>query len=196
MDRKSAPSKRLDIEQVYEILSICTIDGMTRTEIKSRAGLSDARVSRYLERLSVNQMIRREANGYYHLTTPGHDLYKRLTRRPMDTIKRVEQMLESEVATGEAVASVKPRKSCSRCSGDFSVHNGELGCIQCGLYYYPKADLPLVYPGLTAAVSGGGISNWCERNWTIGLAGRIINAVVRRVNWPATFGCWSGISRL
>ena len=91
--------------------------------------------------------------------------------------------------------NVRRFKSCSRCSGDLIVQNGEWGCIQCGLYYYPQGDLPLVYPGLTAAASGGGNSNWCESNWTSGLAGRIINAVVRRVNWPAPNGSGIGIMR-
>ncbi len=82
--------------------------------------------------------------------------------------------------------NVRRFKSCSRCSGDLIVQNGEWGCIQCGLYYYPKADLRLVYPGLTAAASCGGNDNRGEKNRTGGLAGRIINAVVRRANWLAS----------
>lgn len=110
MISKSIASKSLDINQVYEILSMCIVDGMTRTELKSRTGLSNARVGQHLERLTVNQLIRREANGYYHVTTLGHDLYKRLTR-PMGTIKRIEQMLENGVPTKEPVAPVKPHEA-------------------------------------------------------------------------------------
>ena len=93
MDGVLSPKRRSDIEIVYEILDICSIDGMTQANIKSRVRLSSAQAVRTLERLSENGLIRREVNGYFHLTTPGHDLLKRLTR-PIRTIKRVDQLLE------------------------------------------------------------------------------------------------------
>ena len=70
-------------------------------------------------------------------------------------------------------------KSCSKCGGDLFAQDGEWGCIQCGRYYYPKADLPLEYPQLTAAVSGEGDDNRRKRRRAGGIAGRNINAVVR-----------------
>ncbi len=102
MDGVLSPKRRSDIEIVYEILYICSIDGMTQTNIKSRVRLSSTQAVRTLERLSENGLIRREVNGYFHLTTPGNDLLKRLTR-PIGTIKRIEQLLEkgANTATGD-----------------------------------------------------------------------------------------------
>ena len=94
MVSKSSSSTRVDVDGVYTILSLCGIDGMTRTNIKSYSGLSYARVGRYLTLLSENRLIRLESNRYYHLTSQGHDLYKRLTR-PITTIRRVERSLAS-----------------------------------------------------------------------------------------------------
>ena len=70
-------------------------------------------------------------------------------------------------------------KSCSKCGGDLFLQDGEWGCIQCGRYYYPKADLPLAYPRLAAAASGGGNENKGKRRRAGGIAGRNINSVVR-----------------
>ena len=67
---------------------------MTRTNIKTRSGLSYARVGRYLTLLLENRLIRFESDGFYRLTSQGHDLYKRLTR-PIATIRRVERSLAS-----------------------------------------------------------------------------------------------------
>ena len=69
-------------------------------------------------------------------------------------------------------------KSCSKCGGDLFFEDDEWGCIQCGRYYYPKADLPLAYPQLIAVASGGGNDNRGKRRRTGGIAGRNINAVV------------------
>ena len=70
-------------------------------------------------------------------------------------------------------------KGCSRCGGDLIFQDGEWGCMQCGRYYYPKADLPLAYPLLPAATSVGGKHSRGERKRAGRLAGRIINAVVQ-----------------
>lgn len=70
-------------------------------------------------------------------------------------------------------------KSCIKCGGDLFLQDGEWGCIQCGRYYYPNADVPLAYPQLTVAASDGGNDNRVKRRRSGGLAGRNINAVVR-----------------
>ena len=92
MGSNSSSSSRVDVDGVYEILSLCGIDGMTRTNIKSRSGWSYARVRRYLTILLGNRLIRLESNGFYRLTSQGYDLYKRLTK-PIATIRRVERSL-------------------------------------------------------------------------------------------------------
>ena len=70
-------------------------------------------------------------------------------------------------------------KSCGKCGGDLLDTVGELGCIQCGQYYYPKADLPLNYPQLTVTASVAGEDNRRKRKRTGGIAGRNINSVVQ-----------------
>ena len=70
-------------------------------------------------------------------------------------------------------------KSCIKCGGDLFVQDGDWGCIQCGRYYYPIADMPLAYSQLTVAASDGGNNKRGKRRRTGGLAGRNINAVIR-----------------
>ena len=94
MGSNSSSSSRVDVDGVYEILSLCGIDGMTRTNIKSRSGWSYARVRRYLTILLGNRLIHLESNGFYRLTSQGYDLYKLLTK-PIATIRRVERSLAS-----------------------------------------------------------------------------------------------------
>ena len=70
-------------------------------------------------------------------------------------------------------------KGCGKCGGDLFATDGEWGCIQCGQYYYPKADMPLDYPQLTVTASVGGNDNRRKRRRTGGLAGRNINSVIQ-----------------
>ena len=70
-------------------------------------------------------------------------------------------------------------KGCTKCGGDLFVQDDEWGCIQCGRYYYPKADLRLALPRLTAAASGGGNESRRKRRRAGGIAGRNINSVVQ-----------------
>ena len=89
---------------VHEVLYICSIDGMTRSAIKSRVQLSVAQTRRFLELLAAKGLILRESNGYFHITAPGHYLLKRLNR-PIGTIKREEQMLFNKKQTTDGVTS-------------------------------------------------------------------------------------------
>ena len=70
-------------------------------------------------------------------------------------------------------------KSCTKCGGDLFAQDSEWGCIQCGSYYYPNADLPLAYPILTSLASSGGNGRRAKRRHTGGIAGRNINSVVQ-----------------
>lgn len=104
MATDSALVRRFDMQIVHEVLSICSIDGMTRSAIKSRAQLSVAQTRRFLELLAAKGLILRESNGYFHITAPGHYLLKRLNR-PIGTIKREEQMLFNKKQTTDGVTS-------------------------------------------------------------------------------------------
>ena len=82
------------IEIIHEILSSCKVDGCTRDNIKSRVQVSDAQLRSYLNALSTNMLIRRETNGFYHLTDSGNQVLKRLAR-PVGTIRGVQKLLAS-----------------------------------------------------------------------------------------------------
>ena len=70
-------------------------------------------------------------------------------------------------------------KGCNRCGGDLFAQEDEWGCIQCGRYYYPDADMSLAHPRFTVAALDGENDNRGKRRRSGGLPGRNINAVVR-----------------
>ena len=69
-------------------------------------------------------------------------------------------------------------KDCNKCGGDLFHQDGEWGCLQCGRYYYPKAEPSVAYPQLDAVAVGGGNDTRRTRRRSGGLAGRNINAMI------------------
>jgi len=114
-----SPKRRSNVEIIYGTLSLCSRDGMTRTNIKAQVRLGNSQADRIIELLSSSEMTRRDENGYFHLTAPGHDVMRRLMR-PIWTIKRIEQMLETG---SDATTSAEPmvRGSQSRFNDDSSM---------------------------------------------------------------------------
>ncbi len=86
-------NRRSTVEIIHEILTLCRVDGCTRDKIKSHTQVSNSQLRRYLNALSTNALIRRESNGYYHLTDSGNQILKRLSR-PVGIIRGLHQLLE------------------------------------------------------------------------------------------------------
>lgn len=86
-------NRRSTVEIIHEILTLCRVDGCTPDKIKSHSQVSNSQLRRYLKALSTNALIRRETNGYYHLTDSGNQILNKLSR-PVGTIRGVQQLLE------------------------------------------------------------------------------------------------------
>ena len=88
-------TRRSAVEIIHEILSLCNNGGLNKTAIMYRSNLSYDQLRRYLSALCSDDLLYKNENGFFQVTSTGEKALKRMSNA-INTLRDLKSELGAQ----------------------------------------------------------------------------------------------------